>query len=197
MAGKKPKFKFREIDPYYYRIINNYEAIKLIWLSVFSTADRNGFQNNLDKAVESNKDGLIGIYRQKRNLSIDQAVLELSKQIGQMQELEYKLLLKRIRAKPAAAPRIRIPSWDKQNGILSVGKKVLRKVKRLNQAKNAVAILDAFEELEWPSRIDDPIPGGNSRKLNDAVKSLNDKLIGMIFRTDGTGQGITWSFKRP
>lgn len=70
------KFKLQEIDSYYYRIVNNFEAIKLIWLGVFNPADRNCYQNDLDKAVSSNADGLVGIYRKKRNLTIDQSVLE-------------------------------------------------------------------------------------------------------------------------
>jgi hypothetical protein len=56
-----------------------------------------------------------------------------------------------------------------------------------------VCIIDAFQELDWPERIDDPLPNGqNSQRLNETIHSLNERLRFIRFRADGTGCGILW-----
>ena len=61
-----------------------------------------------------------------------------------------------------------------------------------------VAILAAFEEEGWPSRIDDPLPPqpeqDSKRRLSDTIKCLNRKQASPLihFRGDGTGEGVVW-----
>ncbi len=88
------------------------------------------------------------------------------------------------------------PCWDTAaRELLWLG----RLVKRFrNDAANQECILTAFEELAWPARIDDPLPGepGLNRKerLRQTVKSLNrgQKLRVLRFHADGTGTGLRW-----
>jgi hypothetical protein len=60
------------------------------------------------------------------------------------------------------------------------------------------AILMAFEEEQWPPRIDDPLPGHPDllpkRRLHDTIKSLNRNQKNSLIRFmgDGTGEGIRW-----
>lgn len=64
------------------------------------------------------------------------------------------------------------------------------------EATNQWRIIRAFEEDGWPELIDDPLPGGVQEprsRLNQTIKDLNNKLIGLRFRGDGTGERIRWS----
>jgi hypothetical protein len=86
------------------------------------------------------------------------------------------------------------PRWDKKKGKLLLGDLPIRRV--AGHAKNVRLVLDAFEEVGWPDRLDDPIPGRpgklNSQRLSDTIKSLNTGLKHIRFHTDGTGEGICW-----
>lgn len=63
---------------------------------------------------------------------------------------------------------------------------------------NQETILAAFEEEEWPIRIDDPLPVHGEivakRRLQDTIKSLNrnQKNAKIRFLGDGSGEGIIW-----
>jgi hypothetical protein len=92
---------------------------------------------------------------------------------------------------PTAPPTQQKPEWDKQSGHLVVSGRVVRKVAR--RAINCIAILDAFQECDWPLCIDDPLPcGKNAERLNNAVRTLNDSLSGIRFVAAGDGQSIGW-----
>lgn len=61
-------------------------------------------------------------------------------------------------------------------------------------------ILAAFQEEEWPPRIDDPLgPGGGRQppeeRLHEAVRGLNRSQLAarVRFARDGTGQGVRWA----
>ena len=88
------------------------------------------------------------------------------------------------------------PTWDDQRHELRVGSVVIKQFKW--RASNQETILNAFEEEQWPPRIDDPLPQDPEidpkRRLNDAIKSLNrrQKTPILRFHGDGSGQGIYW-----
>ena len=88
------------------------------------------------------------------------------------------------------------PCWDGERHELRVGCQLV-KVFRL-PSPNQETILMAFEEDEWPPRIDDPLPQHPDllpkRRLHDAIKSLNrnQKARAIRFMGDGTGEGIRW-----
>ncbi len=107
---------------------------------------------------------------------------------------------------PGAAPfgppdASRRPRWDKDlrelrwRGLL---------VKRfVNRADSQELILEALEEEDWPPRIDDPLPRepgqDASQRLHDAVRGLNRNQVHpvLVFRRDGTGQGVIWAERPP
>ena len=71
--------------------------------------------------------------------------------------------------------------------------KLIRRIRSVSVAKNAVRILDAFEEEGWPVRIDDPLsPSKNQQCLHATIRRLNDDLSAIRFHADGTGAGIVW-----
>jgi hypothetical protein len=88
------------------------------------------------------------------------------------------------------------PHWDVAHRQLMVGNRVVKRFKR--PARNQELILAAFQEEDWPERIDDPIPGihGKSawRRLHDAIKALNHNQTkpGVHFYGDGSGRGVRW-----
>lgn len=85
-----------------------------------------------------------------------------------------------------------IPNWDSNLMTLFWGKQIARRVS--NNAKNVVAILNAFQEEMWPFKIDDPLPGGrNPERLRDTLKQLNKDLKHLRFSADGSGEGIIWT----
>lgn len=76
-------------------------------------------------------------------------------------------------------------------------------VKRLDiRATNQIQILSAFQEEDWPPRIDDPLrPNGADGKgrLRSAIHCLNGCQHPTLihFFADGTGCGIRWEMASP
>jgi hypothetical protein len=93
------------------------------------------------------------------------------------------------------------PRWDRRHRALRVGRTIVKQFHR--PAPNQELILTAFEEQEWPGRIDDPLPGDPDlvaqERLHDAIKCLNRGMDPPLihFRGDGTGRGIVWDLSVP
>jgi hypothetical protein len=94
-----------------------------------------------------------------------------------------------------------VPRWDAQRQMLYLGTTLVKRFKI--PALNQVRILSAFEEEQWPARIDDPLsmtPGIDpKRRLHDTINALNRKQSDALIRFmgDGTGTGIRWELRGP
>jgi hypothetical protein len=90
------------------------------------------------------------------------------------------------------------PTWDRDRQQLRLGNVIVKQFKV--PAANQEAILAAFEEEDWPVRIDDPLPPKSEqdpkRRLHDTINSLNrnQKRPLLRFVGDGSGQGVRWEF---
>lgn len=92
------------------------------------------------------------------------------------------------------------PFWDMERRELKVGEWLVKcfRVPALNQT----TILAAFEEDQWPPRIDDPIPPrydqDPKRRLHDTINSLNRNQQHPMLRFlgDGSGHGVLWELVR-
>ncbi len=90
------------------------------------------------------------------------------------------------------------PSWDRDRKELRCGEWVIKQFRWA--AVNQETILMAFEEENWPARIDDPLPQKLEQdprcRLHDTIKCLNrnHKKRLLHFSGDGTGEGVLWSF---
>jgi hypothetical protein len=90
------------------------------------------------------------------------------------------------------------PTWDRDRQQLRVGAAIVKEFKL--PAPNQETILAAFQEENWPPRIDDPLsPQGEvdpKRRLHDTITSLNrnQKEPLIRFLGDGSGQGVRWEF---
>ena len=93
------------------------------------------------------------------------------------------------------------PRWDAERRSLSYKGRLVKRFRA--PAENQEIVLASFQELGWPGRIDDPIPGrtgmNSRRRLSDTVKRLNPKKgnLPIRFDMDGTGQGVIWEVVQP
>lgn len=80
------------------------------------------------------------------------------------------------------------PHWDQETHKLTLNGTVIRDVRPIAKWKD---ILNVFQELGWPTRIDNPLTGPQA-SLNDCIRQLNKGLTQIEFYRDGTGEGICW-----
>jgi len=90
-----------------------------------------------------------------------------------------------------------MPVWDRQRRELRVCDALIKRFRV--PAPNQELILGAFQEEQWPPRIDDPIPQTTEiepkQRLRDTIRALNknQQIAGILrFTGDGTGEGILW-----
>ena len=82
------------------------------------------------------------------------------------------------------------PAWNPDTRTLSFNSS---ERKFLEQAKNAQVVLNAFQEIGWPTRMDDPDPrGANASRVHNTVATLNRIPIGIKFSTGDGGQSYIW-----
>lgn len=97
-----------------------------------------------------------------------------------------------------AAVKAPVPKWDRDRQELRVGDVVVKRFRV--PAASQEAILAAFEEENWPTRIDDPLPPRSDqspkRRLQETIKSLNrnQKHALIRFQGDGSAQGVIWEY---
>lgn len=95
-----------------------------------------------------------------------------------------------------ALPGPHLPQWDRQCRVLRVGQCVVKHYRR--PSANQERVLSAFQEEDWPHRIDDPLsPQGEQEpkcRLHDTIKWLNRHQEHHLIRFlgDGTGEGVCW-----
>lgn len=98
----------------------------------------------------------------------------------------------------AAIPADVRPCWECRNGVLTFAGFVVKRFR--HPARNQELLLDAFEELGWPERMDDPLPPlVSGSRLQETVKQLNryQQTPLLRFGMDGTGQGVCWRIRMP
>jgi hypothetical protein len=92
------------------------------------------------------------------------------------------------------------PVWNADIFRLSIGHLVVKEFR--GPAKNQQRILAAFQEEDWPLRIDDPLPPIAKlepvRRLHDTVAALNRHQRNRLLRfsADGVGRGVKWTIMR-
>lgn len=90
------------------------------------------------------------------------------------------------------------PHWEPDRHELRLNGVIVKQFKW--PAANQETVLAAFQEEDWPFRIDDPLPPqpdqDPKRRLSDTVKCLNRKQRSPLihFRGDGSGEGVIWEF---
>ena len=91
-----------------------------------------------------------------------------------------------------------MPQYDATRAELIVDGEVVKRFRRV--ARNQQTVLQAFEELQWTARIDDPLPPSGEvsvrRRLSETIRALNSHQLTSVvrFQGDGTGEGVRWEY---
>ena len=164
----------------------------LILARVFSEADRQRVDED-----ELEKTHIARIWASLRTISVTRAVLDLTRRLELLPQLDYEHLLEQTGEQGSAEGVPDYPIWDRDRRTLFFRNEPVRTIRSLTVAKHVVAILDEFQSLGWPHRIESPLPGyTDSQRLHEAVANLNKGLTQIRFFSDGTGHGIEWRVTR-
>jgi hypothetical protein len=95
---------------------------------------------------------------------------------------------------PPIAPHA-APQWNVRRRELSVDNHIIKCFRQ--PARNQELILAVFQEENWPTRIDNPLPADDgddgAERLKDAVRRLNDQRMPRLRSLrDGRGEGVLW-----
>jgi hypothetical protein len=91
-----------------------------------------------------------------------------------------------------------VPVWDSELRELRVGSQLVKRFRR--PAPMLERVLESFQETEWPSHLDDPLPPEHGIvpevRLRDTVRRLNrcQEPLRVRFSSDGLGAGIRWGW---
>jgi hypothetical protein len=187
-------------------------SVERAWERIFTADERDTIEAEIARAEAQDRgqaegepnprwlrSNLIQWYMNVRNVSQYRATIELAHALNFLTDLDRDWLLRETgefsgEPAPETSTHFLRPCWDRDNYVLYLGSEVIRRIKRPNAAVNIIAILDAFEEDEWPRRVDDPLRGGaDPVRLAATVRSLNNGLSRIRFSKDGSGEGVTWS----
>ena len=135
--------------------------------------------------------GTVGMWMRAKKMQQPAAIVDLAYQLGMLLEPEHSRLLLGLGRRKKRPAQTKRPTWNKEQRVLRFEGRIVRKIQSVKVASNIVAILDAFEQRNWPSQVDTPevLPG---QKLHDAVYSLNRGLKNLAFHVTGDGARITW-----
>jgi hypothetical protein len=88
------------------------------------------------------------------------------------------------------------PTWDGELRELRLGEVIVKRFKQ--PAGNQELILGAFQEEDWPARIDDPLPPAKGqdgkRRLHSTISNLNRRQENALihFHGGGNGKSVCW-----
>lgn len=193
-SPREEKFRSRLWDLYYKFLDPN--TAENIWFQLLTLEERAKL-GSLSEAYEIKGRG-ISIYARAKNVSLEAAIVELTRHMG-FPEIDYLYLSQELshftgeQISPLVSVPEEKPKWYPDRNELWFQGECVRSVNGRTIATNLHPILDVFEEEGWPSRIDDPLPNGpDSERLRSTVYTLNRGLQSILFRADGAGEGIRW-----
>lgn len=169
--------------------VHGVAAATAVWTQEFSHAERKTLGDDAYTAWKQ-CGGTAGMWATVREVSRDQAIVQIAYALDWVDTRTTNELLAALGIGPGD---VRKPRWLKDKGELWFERTIVRKIRSTARANNVVAILDAFEESNWPSQIDDPITiGGDSSTRRRAVESLNTGLKRIRFSCAGDGESFCW-----
>ena len=153
-----PQDVLEELRTAYLRI-QNPAAAHRIWRRSFTEQDRQHLGNDLEECYP--RLGTVGMWRQARGTSAEQAIVEAARSINLMSEVTADWLLREI-GEGDAVSTPSTPVWNVQTGELRLEGVVIRRLRVKAHPTNIQQIVDAFEATNWPTRIDNPLHMGNN-----------------------------------
>ena len=174
-----------ELEP---RVQRNVVAVA-IWEHFLTPAERKSLGNDAYLAWK-NYGRTAGMWAAARDVSRDRAIADIARAMDWVDTSTFSKMLKALGEGSQVAKK---PRWISRTGELWYEGKVVRRIRNLAKASVIVRILEAFEESDWPPRIDDPVTsGGDSAQRRRAVESLNDGLERIRFACAGDGESFAW-----
>ena len=163
-----------------------------VW-SEYLTREERCRVGSFEEAYSRGTGGTIGMWARAKGISLELATLQLARLYG-MPEGMYELLVKQLDGSETTSELLsnrNRPFWNHDLSELRLHGEVIKRIRNRDTGYELVLILDTFEKLGWPDRIDVQLPGGsNPSRLGDKIKSLNKNLRQIVFRA--AGKGITW-----
>ena len=201
MAKRKPEKRMPEwvrdeLEKAYHRI-QNLTAARRLWDRVFTEKERRKCGGTLAAAWTADTGLTVGMYCTARDTTADRALVEVAHAPGFVNDRMGSDLLDALGEQPAERDPEK-PHWDKQARELRFRGVVVRRLPKPASSKNVVGILDEFEDLGWPTRIDDPLTrGGKDDRRRRAVETLNGRMLSDMIRfaCDSDGTGFLWRAK--
>jgi hypothetical protein len=131
---------------------------------------------------------IINLVAKQRGLTLERTLLDLARSLDMIGAGRYESLRKAV-GEPVAGAR-NVPQWNREAGELRYRNKVARRI-NVWRATNICLILDSFQELNWPPRIDSPFRS-KTRILTYALENLNNGLSLIKFGSSESGQRVHW-----
>jgi len=163
-------------------------------MDTFSDAEQ---QRIIDEGLTSFS--IIDIWARIKGVSQERAVVEMAYENNFITEPDVRRWLRILGEEVTGGAALPRPEWDRKTGELRLGGTIIKRVRRLKVASNVTIILGVFQDVEWSSYIDDPLPPSKRKleqtsvqRLQDAIKSLNKNLEMIRFRSTNRGRGIAW-----
>ncbi|MEI8381036.1 MAG: hypothetical protein WCJ09_12965 [Planctomycetota bacterium] len=196
MKTKPSEVAFVEFQKHF-RNVHLMFIARRVWDRVLRTEDRTKLGASFEDAITHHQSTIDWWRVLYPDVSDEQAVLEISKSLGAMDEPTHDWLMRELVPKDSLQSRKSHPVWNRDSGKLMFEGEIIRRV-RTGVGIHITKILDAFEEDGWPERIDSPILKTNAGMVHrDAIRKLNSGLRAIRFRSDGTGDGICWEMISP
>ncbi len=145
-------------------LVQNQSAARRMWERLLSPEERRQLGDDIRQADWTG--GPVGMQMRLRGVSQTRAIVELARGLGFINEATETWLLREFgepSVPPAGAPPT-IPVWNRDTFELRLGDEVIRRVLRPHAATNVIRVLNVFQEMNWPARIDDPLPGGRNQQ---------------------------------
>ena len=162
------------------------------WERVLTEDDRQRLGGNLQAAYRE-RHGTVGMWMWLRAVAQPQAVVDVARALGFLDDATYRWLLREIGEPQQESPNREVPVWNRTEGRLRWRNRIVRRVRIMRQPSNIQRILDAFETAGWPASLDNPLPGRvDQLQLHQALKSLNHGLIRIRFRAQRGAAEIIW-----
>jgi len=182
----------RELKELYDQIRGEHFAGRM-WRELLSEDERVMLGGKFTAAFVKEPRGAVGMYgRLYPVLSLERAMLEVTRQMGWVHQARYDRLLDAVGEKNALLPgRGARPDWDGKS--LFFNGQLVRQIKQPNKAFRIVQILNEFERQGWPATVEfKNLSAAERQRLREAVASLNKRSTQLLFRMDGTGAGVMW-----
>jgi hypothetical protein len=164
------------------------------WHDILSKREQKRLGSSLEKAWEEYQSTL-GMATKAWSCTAGEALIRICREYGSMSSSRIDRLEQALGNSKRSKTREEMdlqPEWRKDEAKLYFRGEVVRTIRSIARAQNVVRILDAFQNGDWPTRVDDPLRYKDPHQLRETVRSLNRGLSLIRFKMDGASKGVCW-----